>query len=62
MKKQKTILIIVLIVAIATAGVYLAVGLVGEQKEQTGDNVNTIVMLTQRPRTHGNAKKMKILY
>ena len=47
MKKQKTILIIVLIVAIATAGVYLAVGLVGEQKEQTGDNVNTIVMLTQ---------------
>lgn len=47
MKKQKTLLIVVLIVAIAMAGLYLAMGIISGQQEQTGDDVKTIAMLTE---------------
>lgn len=46
MKKQKTLLIVVLIVAIAMVGLYLAMGLISGQKEKTGDDVKAVPMLT----------------
>ena len=47
MKKQKTLLIVVLIVAIAMVGLYLAMGIISGQKEETGDDVKTVTMLTE---------------
>ena len=47
MKKQKTLLIVVLIVAIAMVGLYLAMGLMSDKKEETGDDVKAIAMLTE---------------
>ena len=47
MKKQKTLLIVVLIVAIAMVGLYLAMGIISGQKEETGDDVKTVAMLTE---------------
>lgn len=47
MKKQKTLLIIVLIVAIAMVGLYLAMGLMSDKKEETGDDAKAIAMLTE---------------
>ena len=47
MKKQKTLLIVVLIVAIAMVGLYLAMGLMSDKKEETGDDVKTVAMLTE---------------
>ena len=46
MKKQKTLLIVVLIVAIAMVGLYLAMGLMSGKEEKTGDDVKKIPMLT----------------
>lgn len=45
--KQKTLLIVVLIVAIAMVGLYLAMGIISGQKEETGDDVKTVAMLTE---------------
>jgi len=47
MKKQKTLLIVVLIVAIAMVGLYLAMGLMSGKEEKTGDDVKAITMLTE---------------
>ena len=47
MKKQKTLLIVVLIVAIAMVGLYLAMGLMSDKKEESGDDVKAIAMLTE---------------
>ena len=47
MKKQKTLLIVVLIVAIIMVGLYLAMGIISGQKEKTGDDVKAIAMLTE---------------
>ena len=47
MKKQKTLLIVVLIVAIAMVGLYLAMGIISGQKKETGDDARTIAMLTE---------------
>lgn len=47
MKKQKTLLIVVLIVAIAMVGLYLAMGIIGGQEEKTGDDAKAIAMLTE---------------
>ena len=47
MKKQKTLLIIVLIVAIAMVGLYLAMGLMNGKKEETGDDAKVVAMLTE---------------
>ena len=47
MKKQKTLLIVVLIVAIAMVGLYLAMGLMNGQKEKTGDDAKVVAMLTE---------------
>lgn len=47
MKKQKTLLIVVLIVAIAMVGLYLTMGLMNGQKEKTGDDAKAIAMLTE---------------
>lgn len=47
MKKQKTLLIVVLIVAIAMVGLYLAMGLMNGKEEKTGDDVKAIAMLTE---------------
>ena len=47
MKKQKTLLIVVLVVAIAMVGLYLAMGIISGQEEKTGDDVKTIAMLTE---------------
>ena len=47
MKKQKTLLIVVLIVAIAMAGLYLAMGIISSQEEKTGDDVKEVTMLTE---------------
>lgn len=46
MKKQKTLLIVVLIVAIAMVGLYLAMGLMSGKEEKTGDDVKAVPMLT----------------
>lgn len=46
MKKQKTLLIVVLIVAIAMVVLYLAMGLIGGKEEKTGDDVKAVTMLT----------------
>lgn len=46
MKKQKTLLIVVLIVAIAMVGLYLAMGLISGKEEKTGDDVEKVTMLT----------------
>lgn len=46
MKKQKTLLIVVLIVAIAMVGLYLAMGLMSGKEEKTRDNVKGVSMLT----------------
>ena len=47
MKKQKTLLIVVLIVAIAMVGLYLAMGLMKGQEEKTGDDAKVVTMLTE---------------
>lgn len=47
MKKQKTLLIVVLIVAIAMVGLYLAMGLMKGQEEKTGDDAKVVAMLTE---------------
>lgn len=47
MKKQKTLLIVVLIVAIAMVGLYLAMGIISGQKEKTGDDAKVVAMLTE---------------
>ena len=47
MKKQKTLLIVVLIVAIAMAGLYLAMGLMKGQEEKTGDDAKVVAILTE---------------
>lgn len=46
MKKQKTLLIVVLIVAIAMVVLYLAIGLISGKEEKTGDDVKEVTMLT----------------
>ena len=46
MKKQKTLLIVVMIVAIAMVGLYLAMGLMSGKEEKTGDDVKAVPMLT----------------
>ena len=47
MKKQKTLLIVVLIVAIAMVGLYLAMGIISGQKEETRDDAEVVAMLTE---------------
>ena len=47
MKKQKTLLIVVLIVAIAMVGLYLAMGLMNGKEEKTGDDAKAVAMLTE---------------
>ena len=47
MKKQKTLLIVVLVVAVAMAGLYLAMGIIGGENEKTGDDAKAVVMLTE---------------
>lgn len=46
MKKQKTLLIVVLIVAIAMVVLYLAIGLISGKEDKTGDDVKEVTMLT----------------
>lgn len=46
MKKQKTLLIVVLIAAIAMVGLYLAMGLMAGKEEKTGDDAKAVAMLT----------------
>lgn len=46
MKKQKTLLIVVLVVAIAMVVLYLAMGLMSGKEEKTGDDVKEVTMLT----------------
>lgn len=47
MKKQKTLLIVVLIMAIVIVGLFLAVRMINGQKEQTGEEVKPVVKLTE---------------
>ena len=47
MKKQKTLLIVVLIVAIGMIGLYLAMGLMNGKQEETGDDAKVVAMLTE---------------
>ena len=47
MKKQKTLLIIVLIMAIAMVGLYLVMGIISGQKEETGGDAKVVAMLTE---------------
>ena len=47
MKKQKILLIVVLILAIAIVGLYYVIELINGQEEQSGDEVTTVTMLTE---------------
>jgi len=46
MKKQKVLLIVVLVVAIAMVGFYIALGLMGDKAQKTGEDLKTVQMLT----------------